>query len=887
LRSSVGGSYAVSVRLKWPLTGRAEELRIIEAAISDPDSFGVLIGGTAGVGKSRIAREALSALASKGCEIHWAVGTSSARALPLGAFASWAPAAATETLQLVRDVVDSLTSAPPGATVVIGVDDAHLLDDLSTFVLHRIVERRAAKVVLTIRDGDPIPEGIQELRKREQLERLDLQALSRDETSTLLSAALGGSVDPDAANRLWMLTRGNVLYLRNIVEQETSDGRLAQHRGYWRWTGDPIVPPSLVELIESRIGRLPTSVGDVIDVLAVGEPLDLASLTRITAATALEEADTRGLIVLEHCEDGVQVRLAHPLYGEVRRKCAPAMRLRRLRGMVAAELATGNDRDDVRIIVRRAALSLDSDICPETDLLVRAAQGAVWLADLPLADRLTEAAIRAGAGAEPYLIRAHIFSMMSRGKQAEMVLASVDSSRLNDAGHAMLAFARATNRHFALQDPTGAKKLIDEASHLSSFPARTCIDAFLSVYWAAMGKPQAAKEASKNFTMDNLPDIVGALPAMTMAIASGDAGRTSEAAAIAEAGYTVVTRSLDGAHMRSGVANAHVRALLQAGQVTEALDVAQRLGQQLADLPGAAQLQSDAVAGTAALGAGRLQAACSLIGPAVEMLIASGDTNGIAYTFQIPRTIALALRGLADEAAAALDTLESQRHPGWRTLDYEYLIAKAWVSASQGAISEAMKIAVSAAEIACANGQFAAEVMCLQTAAQFGEHSCAPRLRELAAIVDGPRVGLAARFATALHAGDGAELAAVSEEFEQMGDLIAAVDAAAHAALTYRRQDRRGSAFGCSTRAEALAQQCGASTPALRQASQRLPLTDREREIVMLLGEGLSSPEIAKRLTLSKRTVEGHIYHAMTKTGVSSREELAALLPARRGREHN
>ena len=35
----------------------------------------------------------------------------------------------------------------------------------------------------------------------------------------------------------------------------------------------------------------------------------------------------------------------------------------------------------------------------------------------------------------------------------------------------------------------------------------------------------------------------------------------------------------------------------------------------------------------------------------------------------------------------------------------------------------------------------------------------------------------------------------------------------------------------------------------------------------MLLGEGLSSPAIAERLTLSARTVEGHIYRAMTKTG--------------------
>ncbi len=86
------------------------------------------------------------------------------------------------------------------------------------------------------------------------------------------------------------------------------------------------------------------------------------------------------------------------------------------------------------------------------------------------------------------------------------------------------------------------------------------------------------------------------------------------------------------------------------------------------------------------------------------------------------------------------------------------------------------------------------------------------------------------------------------------------------------------------TRADALAEQCGdLSTPALRQASEPLPLTDREAEIVMLIGEGLTNREVAERLTLSVRTVESHIYRAMLKTGTTSREELggpAAAAPS-------
>ena len=198
--------------------------------------------------------------------------------------------------------------------------------DLSILAVNHIVQRGAAKVMLTVLDGEPIAAAVQEIWTVGQFDRLDLQPLSLDETTTLLSATLGGPVDPGAAQRLWKLTRGNVLYLRNIVEQEVADGRIVQRHGYWRWLGEPVMPPGLVELIESRIGALPAPVSDVIDALAVGEPIELAALRRIADPAAVEEADTRALITLEPVVGGVEARVAHPLYGEVRRRraCAPA-----------------------------------------------------------------------------------------------------------------------------------------------------------------------------------------------------------------------------------------------------------------------------------------------------------------------------------------------------------------------------------------------------------------------------------------------------------------------------------------------------------------------------------------------------------------------------------
>lgn len=863
------------MRLTWPLTGRSKEQRLIEAAIFDSALAGVVVCGAAGVGKSRIAREALSSVGSQGCEVRWIVGTSSARSIPLGALSSWAESAGDDNLELIRSAIASLTSSPPGKTVVLGVDDVALLDDLSTFVVHQIIQHRAAKVVLTIRQGESIPAGVRELWDGGLLDRLDLQPLSESETTALISGTLGGPVDPQAAERLWTLTRGNPLYLRNIVEQEVVDARLAMQDDYWRWLGDPVLPPSLIELVEGRMGGLPSSVSDVIDALAVGEPIELGSLTRITDLAAVEQADIRGLIALDQVGDRVEARLAHPLYGEVRRNRAAATRLRRLRGLVAAELAASDDCDDMQVVVRRATLSLDSDLEPDSDLLVRAARGAVWLWEFPLADRLTAAAIRAGGGADAKLIRAYALSCSGRGQEADDVLAGIQADELAEAVYGRMAFLRATNQLFVLADPVRAKELIDDASRAAGPQARSCIDAFLTVYWAAMGKPQAAIESSDKFTWQELPDLVAQrVTSWALALAFGEAGRAGEAAAAAKAGYPVPIRSF------VIITDAHLGALLLAGHIADAAAPAETIRQRQIEFQAFQSFQVGSLAvGRAALGSGRLDAAISLL---TETVDDSTDSNGWGYRCRIPLTTALAMRGSTTEAAARLGALKKLRHPSWRYLDYEFAIAKAWLAAGQGAISEAVAVSLAAAETARSNGQFAPEVMCLQTAAQFGERSCGPRLRELAAIVEGPRAGVAARFAEALHDDDGVELALVSAEFEDMGDLIAAVDAASHAAIAYRHKDLRGSALGCSARAEALAEQCGARTATLRKAAERLPLTDREREIVMLIGQGLSNRDIATRLTLSVRTVENHIYKAMAKTGTSNRDELAGLLPSRR-----
>ncbi len=55
-------------------------------------------------------------------------------------------------------------------------------------------------------------------------------------------------------------------------------------------------------------------------------------------------------------------------------------------------------------------------------------------------------------------------------------------------------------------------------------------------------------------------------------------------------------------------------------------------------------------------------------------------------------------------------------------------------------------------------------------------------------------------------------------------------------------------------------------------------ITDREKEIIMMLLNGLSNREIAKSMNCSEKTIKNHLYNIYKKTGVSSRAKLLKLI---------
>jgi DNA-binding NarL/FixJ family response regulator len=126
---------------------------------------------------------------------------------------------------------------------------------------------------------------------------------------------------------------------------------------------------------------------------------------------------------------------------------------------------------------------------------------------------------------------------------------------------------------------------------------------------------------------------------------------------------------------------------------------------------------------------------------------------------------------------------------------------------------------------------------------------------------------------------EGSALVDASRQYEEFGDRLAAADAAAQAVLAYQRAGLPGAPMTASATAQRLAAECqGAQTPAIRAAMTPQPFTDRQREIISLAAQGLSNKEIADRLTMSVRSVEGHLFRASQRVGANNREQLISIL---------
>jgi hypothetical protein len=547
------------------LTGRDAELASLRRALSGVGNFaGVVIAGPAGVGKTRLARELINQAVAAGTRTNWIVGTASARPIPLGAFSAALGEVVAEPGPSVRRVINSLVAQQRQGRMLIGIDDAHLLDGFSAHVVHQLAQTREARLVVTVRTGGGEPDAVRALWRDGLLARLDLEPLSPESTGAMVEAALDGPLDARSAKRFWRLTGGNALFVQQLLKDQVAAGRIRRVAGVWMWDGGVAVSQNMSDLVGNQLDRLPTELALVVDTLSQCEPLSIDVLAALVGRGELEKAEQMHLITVERTGGALVARLAHPLFGELRRAKAGEMYLSKVRGALAQQLVGGVENDP-QTTVRRALLTLDSDLPPDPDLYLDAARHTMRLLDLDLAERFATAAVSAGS-ADAVKLQAVNRFLAGRGQEADELLRELSAQGGDE--HYVWATLSAANLIWMLGRPADAEKILaalaagpeTEAGRNARLAVEACVDAVFA------RADKAEEKASAALASGTLSDLNAMLAAVAMVMACGALGHADDITPVASAALERATNSFETSHMRFWFGGVYARACRLTGR---------------------------------------------------------------------------------------------------------------------------------------------------------------------------------------------------------------------------------------------------------------------------------------------------------------------------------
>ena len=820
------------------------------------------------------------------------IGTQAGAGIPFGAFVQLLPDSGLEagtTLHLLQQLSKAIAGpGKDGMPMLLLIDDAHLLDPGSAALVHQLVQSQACGVVASVRTPDVAPDPIVALWKDGLANRIDLKPLNRADCDALAASYLGGVVASASLQWLWKTSAGNPLFLRELLVGARDSESVYNQDGIWFLRLPMPAPARLTDLIRARLSAVAPKTADVVDLLAIGEPLGFADLVGIAGTEPLEDAENRGLIVVNQDRERSEVWLAHPLYGEMLRTQIASTRARRLNNLLvdAMERSGARRRDDV---MRIARWRLDAGAMGNPELLEQAARQARSVRDFALAARLARAAMAAGGGVTSGLVLAETEFYAGRHREAEVVLHWLAPTCTTDEERALIANARVYNLGVLMGDEAAATVVLEQAlSTIQDPAARSLLLARQAISHLYSGQLSATLTDTEEL-LTSTDETVRRRGAYARAVALALLGQTQDAVAMSYAALAEHRRTIEG---RGATSLADYQP--PEGQLVGAV-VGHLLGGRLFDAERDARLAYDVglerhdnelqatyslLLGWVLIERGLLVQAANLFreGAAINRELAD-----LAPLRWCVAGIALAEAMSGDAARAEEALAELDELPAHWMVAFDLALterARAWVLIASGRRTAARALLQDHAESARASEQLPAEAVLLHDLVRLDEpKSVVPRLFQLRDLVDGDIVSTYAAHADARARRDGAALDDVAVRFEQLGANLLAAEAAAAAAEAHAAAGNERRAHAQARERARLLELSEAGNSPLQVATDvAVPLTRRELEIALLAGAGLSSKAVAERLVVSVRTVDNHLQHAYAKLGVTNRAELERTL---------
>lgn len=874
--------FARAVAATWPLVGRDALLQQILAGI-DGGGRGTVLIGAAGVGKSRLARSVFATAARRGLPTEWIQASEASGDLPLGAFSHLLPtgADASTPLDLLRRTAMLLQARARRARLLLVVDDAHLLDPASATLVHQLASSGDLFVLATVRTGEDVPDAIVSLWKDGLAERIDVDVLAEDEVGDLLRTALGAEVEVATCHRLWSATSGNALFLHELVLSGLGSGALRHLDHAWAWRGPVSGGGRLRDVVAARLAPLGLDERAALDLLAVGEPLGIDVFERLVGIEIVDRLERQDLVTIRRDDRREQASLSHPVYRDLLRAALSpeAVADAQERLAAAVEAAGGRRRGD---LLRVALWRLHSPADTTVDLLIAAAHEAESRFDPELAERLGRAAVEREEGSAAWHVVASSLRSQGRVDEADEAWATALRLEPDPTERVVLAQARSANLFFGSGEVERAIAALEDVYADATTPAlRDTIGSLVGMFDLYRGRIDTALAASVP-VLDRAKargdSIIDA--ALTASAAYALRGQPSDGIAVVDANIGVALQDPDVGSIAAGALMAtRLLALSLDGQLIEALEGARIVYELAVDMG-----THDGIAGLSfAIGhihetMGNVDAARRHLAEGVALL-REHDRNGYLRWCLGELAYVDVVGGRLDEARKSIEELDRIGRPElrlfWPRIETARLLLLG-IEAPAGAVEGFLAVGAAAAD----DGHLVLGAMALHDALRFGGASAVvDPLARLGIATDSALVRAFAAHARAAAVDEGAALDEVSVNFELMGALLFAAEAARRASAAHARAGRNPQRAAAEARAAGLLSRCeGAAPPWLAPTDAVAPLSGRQLEVAELAALGLSSREIADQLFVSVRTVDNHLYRTYAKLGVDSRDELALVL---------
>ncbi len=866
-----------------PLVGRDAELRALTAAIDDPGCGGVLLVGGAGFGKTRLAATAAELAGERGMPGASVRATKSSADVPMAALAPlFSDLGVTTDLDtdLLQATAEAIDRRRGEGRLALVIDDAHELDEASAVLLDQLVALGGVFIVFTVRSGERQAEAIIGMWKDEQILRIEVGPLPERDLRALASAVIGGPVEGATLQTLVEGCAGNVLFLRELIQGAAESGALTSELGLWRLQGSLAHSPRLRDLIEQRLRGLDRQEREALELVALSDPVPLALLERMVPLEAIERLEERGLLDAPAGEGGPELRLNHPLYGEVVRAHLPSIRRTRLCRSLA-DNAESIGTTDALDVLRVALWRLDGGGGGDPATTLAAARTARRIEDYELAIRLGRSAWDQGHSIEAALILGDSLDFAGRSQESVAVLAEASSIATTDEERTKLTLRWASALFISFGDAAGADRLVEEArSVVTDHGCRRQLDALLGNNLLMAGDVAKAVALEESL-LQGPEDAAFAQASLDVGTGMALAGRTEEALTHTAAALAVRTNLDDDTQLSAigvylvaqALAHFHAGGLAPAEAISEA---GYQVSVSKANVHGQAWFSS--ILAFVYLAQGRARTSVNMFREAAthfKALDHPGRRWGLGGL-----ALASAQLGEPEVGAAAMAELDLMAPTAVHIQDVEIQRGRAAIAIARGEAPTARNLLRQAVEMAEGWGQYATASEALHDLVRFGYAAEAiDDLERLAPRVDGEFMEARLAHARAAHRGD-IELATLAaDRFEAMGARCLAAEAAALERQLAEAQGLRRRASAAGGRVELLLGRCEGSQLPWRSRSGAVDrLSDRERQVALLAAQEMSSKDIAERLFLSARTVDNHLQRVYNKLGVAGRGELAARL---------